>query len=212
MWSSFSWSTREKEENLLLLGLLGEKDGLDVGEDTTLGDGDTREKLVQLLVITDGELEMSGDDSGLLVVTGSVASQLEDLSSEVLKDSSQVDGSTSTHALSIVAFAQETVDTSNGELKSRAAGSALGLSLRLSSFATARHDVCLLCERERKFQQRVWLIFSRFCAKAYFYIRAPDRRRKNVASEKFHSPKLTLADQSEVAIGAISLRGSGAFK
>ena len=73
MWSSFSWSTREKEENLLLLGLLGEKDGLDVGEDTTLGDGDTREKLVQLLVITDGELEMSGDDSGLLVVTGSVA-------------------------------------------------------------------------------------------------------------------------------------------
>ena len=116
---------------------------MDVGEDTTLGDGDTREKLVQLLVITDGELEMSGDDSGLLVVTGSVASQLEDLSSEVLKDSSQVDGSTSTHALSIVAFAQETVDTSNGELKSRAAGSALGLSLRLSSFATARHDVCL---------------------------------------------------------------------
>ena len=155
MWSSFSWSTREKEENLLLLGLLGEKDGLDVGEDTTLGDGDTREKLVQLLVITDGELEMSGDDSGLLVVTGSVASQLEDLSSEVLKDSSQVDRGTSTHALSIVAFAQETVDTSNGELKSRAAGSALGLSLRLSSFATARHDVCLLCERERKFQQRV---------------------------------------------------------
>ena len=156
MWSSFSWSTREKEENLLLLGLLGEKDSLDVGEDTTLSDGDSREKLVQLFVITDGELEMSGDDSGLLVVTGSVASQLEDLSSEVLEDSSQVDRGTSTHALSIVAFAQETVDTSNGELKSRAAGSALGLSLRLSSFATARHDVCLLCERERKFQQRVW--------------------------------------------------------
>ena len=143
MWSSFSWSTREKEENLLLLGLLGEKDGLDVGEDTTLGDGDTREKLVQLLVITDGELEMSGDDSGLLVVTGSVASQLEDLSSEVLKDSSQVDGGTSTHALSVVAFAQETVDTSNGELETRAAGSALRLSLAFPPLP--RPDMMLVC-------------------------------------------------------------------
>ena len=129
--------------SLALLRLLGEEDGLDVGEDTALGNGDTAQQLVQLLVIPDGQLQVAGDDPGLLVVTGSVASQLEDLSSEVLKDSSQVDGSTSTHALSIVAFAQETVDTSNGELKSRAAGSALGLSLRLSSFATARHDVCL---------------------------------------------------------------------
>ena len=136
------WMVRSKCY-LLLFRLLGEKDGLDVGQDTTLGDGDSREKFVQLLVITDGELEMSWDDSGLLVVTGSVASQLEDLSSEVLKDSSQVDGGTSTHALSVVAFAQETVDTSNGELETRAAGSALRLSLCLSSFATARHDVGL---------------------------------------------------------------------
>ena len=127
---------------------------MDVGEDTTLGDGDTREKLVQLLVITEGELEMI-----LVFLLSRAALHFQDFSSEVLQDSGQVDGSTSTHALSIVAFAQETVDTSNGELKSRAAGSALGLSLRLSSFATARHDVCLLCERERKFQQRIWLFF-----------------------------------------------------
>ena len=40
-----------------LLGLLGEEDGLDVGEDAALGDGDPRQKLVQLLVVTDGQLE-----------------------------------------------------------------------------------------------------------------------------------------------------------
>ena len=125
--------------DLLLFRLLGEKDGLDVGQDTTLGDGDSREKFVQLLVITDGELKMSWDDSGLLVVTGSIASQLEDLSSEVLEDGSQVDRGTSTHPLSIVAFAEESVDSANGELKSSAAGSALCLSLGLSSFSTSRH-------------------------------------------------------------------------
>ena len=57
---------------------------VNVGEDTTLGDCDVTEKLVQLLIVSDGELEMTGDDSGLLVVTSGVASQLEDLSSKVL--------------------------------------------------------------------------------------------------------------------------------
>lgn len=126
--------------NLLLLGLLGEKDGLDVGEDTTLGDGDSGEKFVQLLVITDGELKMSGDDSGLLVVTGGVTGQLEDLSSEVFEDGGQVDGGTGTHSLSVVSLAEESVDTTDGELKSGTAGSALCLSLCFASFATSRHD------------------------------------------------------------------------
>ena len=138
-WISFSWLN----ENLLLLGLLGEKDSLDVGEDTTLSDGDSGEKLVQLLVVTDGELKMSRDDSGLLVVPSGISGQLEDLSSEVLEDGSQVDGGTSTHSLGVVSLAEESVDATDGELKSRAAGSALCLSLRLASFSTARHDSCI---------------------------------------------------------------------
>ena len=125
------------------LGLFGEEDSLDVGEDSTLGNGNSSEQLVQLLVITDGKLKVTGDDPGLLVVTGSVASQLEDLSSEVLKNGRQVDRGTGANALSVVSFAQESVDTANGELKSRAAGSALCLSLRLASFSTARHDSCI---------------------------------------------------------------------
>ena len=123
------------------LGLLGEEDSLDVGEDSTLGNGNSSEQFVQLLVITDGELKMSWDDSGLLVVTGSITGQLEDLSSEVLEDGSQVDRGTSTHSLGVVAFAEESVDSADRELKPSAAGSALCLSLGLSSFSTSRHFV-----------------------------------------------------------------------
>jgi hypothetical protein len=66
------------------LGRLGgEELGLDGREDTTLRDDDVTEKLVELLVVSDGELEVSRDDSGLLVVPGSVTGELEDLGGEV---------------------------------------------------------------------------------------------------------------------------------
>jgi hypothetical protein len=53
---------------------------VDVGENTTLGDGDVAKELVQLLIVADGELEMTGDDTGLLVVTGGVAGQFKNFS------------------------------------------------------------------------------------------------------------------------------------
>ena len=67
---------------------------VDVGKHTTLGDSDVAQKLVQLLIVTDGELKVTGDDTGLLVVTGGVAGQFEDFGSQVLKDSCKVDRST----------------------------------------------------------------------------------------------------------------------
>jgi hypothetical protein len=88
---------------------------VDVGQNTTLGDGDVSEKLVQLLVVADGELQVTGDDTGLLVVTSGITSQLEDFGSQVLEDSSEVDGSTGTDTLSVVALAKKTVDTTDGE-------------------------------------------------------------------------------------------------
>ena len=99
-------------------GLLGQKNGLDVGQYTTLGDGDTGEKFVQLLIVSDGELEMTGNDPRFLVVTGGISCQLENLSCEVLHDGGQVDWGSGSYTLGIVAFAQMTMDTSNGELKS----------------------------------------------------------------------------------------------
>lgn len=88
---------------------------MDVGEDTTLGDGDVTQELVQLLIVADGKLKVTGNDTGLLVVTGGVTSQLENLSGEVLKNSGEVDGGTGTDTLGIVALAEQTVDTTNRE-------------------------------------------------------------------------------------------------
>jgi hypothetical protein len=99
---------------------------VDVGQNTTLGDGDVTQKLVQLLIVADGELEVTGNNTGLLVVTGGVTSQLEDFSSEVLENGSEVDGSTGTNTLSIVALAEQTVDTTNGEGQTSLGGTACG--------------------------------------------------------------------------------------
>ena len=132
----------DEKDLSLLFGLLGEKDGLDVGKDTSLSDGDSSKQFVQFLVVTDGQLQVTGDDPGLLVVTGSVAGQLEDLSSQVLHDGGQVHGGTGTNALGVVSLAEQTMDTSDGELESGPAGPRLGLSLHLSSFAASRHVEC----------------------------------------------------------------------
>jgi hypothetical protein len=112
------WYWIDLATSLLLLGLLGQKNSLDVGEDTSLGDGDSGQELVQLLVIADGELQVTGDDPGLLVVAGSIACQLEDLSGQVLHDCGQVDWGSGTDTVGIVALAEKTMDTTNGELKS----------------------------------------------------------------------------------------------
>ena len=126
-----------------LLGFLGQENSLDVGEDSTLGNGDSSQQLVQLLIIADGELEVTGDDPGLLVVTGSIASQLKNLSCEILHDGSHVNRCSSSHTLSIVSLAEQTMDTSDRELESSTAGPGLCLSLDLSSFTTSRHVVVI---------------------------------------------------------------------
>ena len=137
------FGSRSRDNLSLLFGLLGEKYGLDVGEDTTLSDGDSREKLVQLFVITDGELEMSGDDSRLLVVPGGVTGQLEDLSGEVLKDGSQVDWGTRPETGGVLSSLQVSADSSDWELKSCLGGLGHGLLSGLS-FSSSRHDVVVV--------------------------------------------------------------------
>ena len=96
-------------------GITRELTLVDVGEDTALGDGDVAQKLVQLLVVPDGELQVTRDDTRLLVVTGGVASQLENFGGEVLKDGSEVDRSTGTDTLSVVALPEQTVNTTDRE-------------------------------------------------------------------------------------------------
>lgn len=73
--------------------------------DTTLADDDVSEQLVQpagvistlqirskppdlLLIITDGKLQVTRDDTLLLVITRSVASQFKNFGSKILEDRS----------------------------------------------------------------------------------------------------------------------------
>ena len=125
---------------LLLLVLLGQENSLDVGQNTSLSDGDSREKFVQLLVVPDGQLKMPGVDPQLLVVTGSVASQLEDLSSQVLHNCSEVNRGTSSNTLGVVASPEVTVDTPHWELQSSTRRTTLSLGTGFASFSTSRHD------------------------------------------------------------------------
>ena len=112
---------------------------MDVGEDTTLGDGDTAEEFVQLFVVSDGELEMSRDDSGLLVVSGGVSSQLEDFSAEVFKNSGEVDWGAGSDSLSVVALSEHSVDSTDGELETSSDRSGLRLRFCFSAFAFSGH-------------------------------------------------------------------------
>ena len=100
------------------LGLLGQKNGLDVGQDSTLGDGDTGQKFVQLFVVSDSQLQVTRYNPGLLVVSGGVTCQFENLSGQVLQNSGQVNWGAGSNSLCVVSFPQETVDTSDWELKS----------------------------------------------------------------------------------------------
>ena len=125
-----------------------------------------------LLIVTDGELQVTGNDTLLLVITSGIACQLENFGSKVLKDRCEVDCGTrpksaldlfgvaivqvlltwctSTDTLSVVALLQETVDTTDGELETRLRGARLrlgggitgGLARLGLAAALARHCCC----------------------------------------------------------------------
>ena len=61
------------------------------------------------VVTPDGQLEVSGDDARLLVVPGSVPSQLEDLGGQVFHHSGHVNRCAGAHPLGVVAFPEEFV-------------------------------------------------------------------------------------------------------
>ena len=84
------------------LGLLGQENGLDVGEDSTLGDCHPGQQLVQLLIVPNRQLEVSRDDPGLLVVPRGVPGELKDLGGQVLHHGGHVDWRTSSDPLRVV--------------------------------------------------------------------------------------------------------------
>jgi hypothetical protein len=124
---------------------------VNVWQNTTLCDCDVTQELVQLLIIADGELEMTGNDTGFLVVTSGIAGKFEDFSSEVLKDGCEVDWSTGTDTLSVVALAEQTVDTTDWECETGFRGSAEMTCQSATRLGGARHGLTI----ERSWSQRL---------------------------------------------------------
>ena len=114
---------------------------MDVWENTTGGDGRAAEKLVELLVVADGKLDVAWHDTAAFVVAGGVTGKLEDLGAQVLKDGGHVDWGTTSDTFGESTLLQVTGDTSDRELKSGLcrAGSALSLFLSASTFSFSRH-------------------------------------------------------------------------
>ena len=92
---------------------------MDVRDDATARDGRLDER-VELLVTTDGELEVARRDTLDAEVLRRVAGELQHLSSEVLEDGGRVDGSGGANAaLGRDAELEVAVDTANRELETR---------------------------------------------------------------------------------------------
>ena len=108
-----------------LVALLLKEDGVDVRENTARGDGGAAQVLIQLLVVLHGELNVTRDDTGLLVVAGSVAGKFEKLCDEVLEHSGHVDRGTGTDALSEAAFLEHAAEAANWEGEASLSGAGL---------------------------------------------------------------------------------------
>ena len=168
-----SFDVRRRLLGAGLLRLLGQQDGLDVGQHASLSDRDARQQLVQLLVVADGQLEVTRDDASLLVVASGVTGQLENLGGQVLHDGGQVDGRSGTDSLGVVAFAQQTVDATDRELESGTTGSALRLSLDFATLSASRHCVVIRWNRiERDEMQSATIEIARSAERRAFI---PDR-------------------------------------
>ena len=149
-------------------GLLGKQHSLDVGQYTTLSDGHTSKKLVEFFVVTYCKLKVTGDDPRFFVVSGSVASELQDFSSQVLQDSSHVHRCTAADPLCIVAFAEESVNTSHWKLETSTGWTRLCLGTGLPTFTSSRHDDCLRAKRSNGRSDGSWLEwFDHFLAPLY---------------------------------------------
>eukprot|EP00069_Balaena_mysticetus_P018309 bmy_11213T0 len=97
-------------------------------------------QLVELLVVADGQLQVTRDDTRLFVVAGRVARQLQDLCRQVLQHRRQVHRCAGPDTLSVVALAEQAVHSSHGKLEPGARRPGLGLGANFASLlATSRH-------------------------------------------------------------------------
>ena len=91
---------------------------VDVWENTSGGDGGVGHESSEFVIVSDSELDVSWDDSALLVVLGGVTCKFENLSGEVFKNGGKIDWCTGTDSLGVSSMSEESGDSSDWELKS----------------------------------------------------------------------------------------------
>ncbi|CAN6309399.1 unnamed protein product [Urochloa humidicola] len=100
-----------------LLGGLVDQGLVDVRDDTSASNGALDEG-VELLISTDGQLQVARGDTLDLQVLASIPSQLQNLGCQVLQDGSRVDCCSGTNTtVCLGPLLQLAVDTANRELK-----------------------------------------------------------------------------------------------
>ena len=99
---------------------------MDVWQHTSLGNGHTSKQLALLLIVAHSQLNVPWHDTGLLVVTGSVASQIQNFGSQVLEHGSEVDWGTGSNSGGSSRVSEVSGNSSNWELKSSLGGSGHG--------------------------------------------------------------------------------------
>lgn len=98
-----------------LLELANERD-VDVGQDTSAGDGGLDE-LIEFVISTNSQKQVTRIDTLDVHVLGGVSSELQQFGGQVLQDGSAVDGGGSSNTTSSMgSLLQETVDTTDREL------------------------------------------------------------------------------------------------
>ena len=91
--------------------------GKDIWHSPSLSDGHRGEELAQLIIISHSQLDVSGQDPGLLVFPCSIPRQLQDLGSQVFQHRSHVYCTTRADPFSVVASLKEPVDSTHRELQ-----------------------------------------------------------------------------------------------
>jgi len=126
---------------LATLASLVDEGLVDVGNDTTTGDGGL-DQVVQLLITTNCELQVAGCDALHAEITGGVSGQLENLCAQILQDGGHVHGSVGSDTTLLVhANLDVPVDAANRELKTSTHGTGLGgLLLLVTDLATLSSD------------------------------------------------------------------------
>ena len=113
----------------------GQENCVNVGKNSSWSNSNSSKKLVQFLIILDSKSNVPGYNTALLVITSSISSKLENLSTEVLENSSKVYGCSSSDTACVLSLTEVPSDTTDRELKSCLCRWSGGLLLSTASFS-----------------------------------------------------------------------------